>query len=973
MFKHIFVTLKSFVPVALVLFPGALFAQIVSGTVKDDKGEPLFGASVVIKGTATGAQTDFDGKFEFDAKQQPPFTLVITYIGYQPQEFNVTSATLGEKLSIKLLSTAVEVQAVEVTDTRITEKLKESPLTVESMGLTAIKQTPAADFYAGLGNLKAVDLTTASMGFVIVNTRGFNSTRPVRTLQIVDGADNQAPGLNFSLGNFVGVSELDIQKVDLIVGASSAFYGPNAFNGVIIMDSKSPFYHPGLSVILKAGERALFETGLRYARPFRNKNGDDRFAFKINAAYLRANDWEATNDNPTENSQVGKDNWGGYDAVNVYGDENITKDFNNFNTADGRLFYPGLGIFHRTGYDERDLVDYDSRNIKVSGSLHYKVTSDIETEYSYNFGTGTTVYQGDNRYSLKDFKFQQHRFEISQPDKFYVRAYHTREDAGKSYDAVFTALLMQEAVKSNTSPNFYWSKDYVGYYQQNIVQKVWALDGFPDPNNPQYRPLWFGEHRQSTYALADSVMQANADSMIKWHNQTRAFADGIGNPVFGNSPRVVPGTAEFDSLFNEITSKTTFLEGGSRFYDRSSLTHVQGEYKYTPEIKSVSYGMNVTAGGSFRYYTPDSRGTIFLDTAIITTTTNGNGNMLRDTSYNKITNYEYGVYLGTEQRVFDKKLILTGVVRMDKNQNFDYLFSPAASVVYKVNEENNLRLSFSSAIRNPTLQDQYLHYNVGRAILIGNINGIDSLVTRDSYFASFSGLAFNRDSLDYFDVPPVRPEKVKSIEVGYKATLAKSLFIDASYYFSWYKDFLGYKIGAEIRIDTVINLPTYTQFYRVSANSPDKVTTQGFSIGVNYFFKKYFSLSGNYSWNVLDRRGSDDEIIPAFNTPAHKFNVGISGKDIVLRIKNRYIRNWGFNVNYKWIQGYLFEGSPQFTGYIPTYDIVDAQLNCRVPKIYTTFKVGATNLLNKKRFQTYGGPYIGRLAYVSIIFESDRL
>ena len=114
-------------------------------------------------------------------------------------------------------------------------------------------------------------MTTASLGFVVINTRGFNSTSPVRSLQLIDGVDNQSPGLNFSLGNFLGASELDVQKVDLIVGASSAFYGPNAFNGVISMTTKSPFVHQGLSASMKAGERALFETAVRYAQAYKTK------------------------------------------------------------------------------------------------------------------------------------------------------------------------------------------------------------------------------------------------------------------------------------------------------------------------------------------------------------------------------------------------------------------------------------------------------------------------------------------------------------------------------------------------------------------------------------------------------------------------------------------------------------------------------------------------------------------------------
>src|SRR5690606_24982070 len=132
----------------------------------------------------------------------------------------------------------------------------------------------------------------------------------------------------------------------------------------------------------------------------------------------------------------------------------------------------------------------------------------------------------------------------------------------------------------------------------------------------------------------------------------------------------------------------------------------------------------------------------------------------------------------------------------------------------------------------------------------------------------------------------------------------------------------------------------------------------------------------------LDRRNSQDPIIPAFNTPEHKFNITLSGRDIVWRVKwltnmnNNWpsftIKNFGFSINYKWIQGFLFEGSPQFTGFVPTYDLVDAQFNFRIPKIYSTFKFGASNVLNNMAFQAYGGPRIGRLAYVSLLFELDR-
>lgn len=203
-----------------------LFAQTtrtLKGNIKDKKtAESLIGASVMIKGTNTGTSTDFDGNFTLKTDKELPLILVINYMGYIKLEYNVTSA--DKPLVIKLEQNVTELKEAEVRDSRITEKQKQNPITVETMDATAIKQTPAANFYEGLAHLKGVDLTSASIGFKIINTRGFNSTSPVRSLQLIDGVDNQSPGLNFSLGNFLGASELDVQKVDLIVGASSAYY-----------------------------------------------------------------------------------------------------------------------------------------------------------------------------------------------------------------------------------------------------------------------------------------------------------------------------------------------------------------------------------------------------------------------------------------------------------------------------------------------------------------------------------------------------------------------------------------------------------------------------------------------------------------------------------------------------------------------------------------------------------------------------
>lgn len=944
-----------------VLHHSNLFAQsVVEGIVSDRAdGKAIAGATVLLQGTEVGAYTDETGKFLLEVPKSPPFVLVASFFGYDSLVLNVKAEDIGKPLKFQLSSATTD--DVIITDTRMSEKQKTAPMTVEAMDVIAIRETPAVNFYEGLGHLKGVDLTSASLGFKIINTRGFNSTSPVRSLQIIDWVDNQSPGLNFSLGNFLGASDLDVQKVDLIVGANSALYGPNAFNGVISMSTKDPFMFPGLSVSFKGAERSLAEFALRYAHAFRNKAGEDKFAFKLNFYGFRAYDWVANNYDPSSSSKVGTTNPGGYDAVNRYGDENLTDGYNNASSYSGRIVSPGLGIYHRTGYKEDDLVDYNTQNMKASTALHYKIHKDIEAIYAFNFGTGTTVYQGDNRYSFKGIKFYQNRIELRKPNKFFIRAYSTMEDAGKSYDAVFTAFRLNELSNNNND----WSRDYrnfwnggvpsstPGYYPGGMVARLQQVPGFPT-----YTPGLPGDQNPYFPQLDQFLAQSNLqDSLTAWHQLARNYADSKGKPYFA------PGSERFQQAFDSITSlKTT--QGGTRFFDKSALYHVHGEYKFTPKW------MEITTGGNVRFYRPNSEGTIFSDTIVVKSDTIG-GNIRRDSSYKKIQSYEYGFYVGLEKKLYSERLKLNATVRLDKNKNFPFLISPALSAVYNASEKDVVRISFSSAIRNPTLADQFLYYNVGRAILIGNLNGYNEFYSIPSLNAFINSQ--KRDTLEKLSIAAIRPEKVKTLEVGYRTTLFKHVFVDASYYVSRYKDFIGYRVAVDATIDTTFNRVTSAQAYRIASNATDIVTTQGASIGINYFFKLYYAFNANYSWNKLFLNGSKDPLIPAFNTPEHKFNVGFSLRDSHIKIGKKTLHHWGGSINYKWIQGFNFEGSPQFTGLVPTYSLLDAQINKTVPKLNTVFKLGASNLLNNKQYQVYGGPRIGRLIYLQVTVNLEKL
>ena len=956
----------------LVCSVAAMAQTTVRGRVVDgESGEPVFSANVILEGTINGVTTDFDGQFLLPIAGYPA-VLQVSFIGYAVERVNVQGPS--DVITVRLQPDQVLIEAAEVIGERISEKQKQAPLTVESMDVIAIKEAPSGSFYEGLGNLKGVDVTSASLGFKIINTRGFNSTSPVRSLQLIDGIDNQSPGLNFSLGNFLGASDLDVKSVDIVAGASSAFYGPGAFNGVVSMETKSPFQFPGVNASFKIGERNLEEIAFRFADYTMNADGDPVFGLKVNAFRFSAYDWEATNYDPVDGSQVDASNPGRFDAVNIYGDEyKPVYDFSGDGSSNAR----GLGNFFRTGYREKDLVDYNTENLKVSTAAHWRLRPEQTYEspeliYGFNSGFGTTVYQGDNRFSLRDIEFYQHKLELRKPGKWFVRAYRTSEDAGNSYDPYATALKLQET----TRDDYQYSKVYYKYWTDSIAPVIGGsypqgiLDmttdpisfyyedgqGMEDPTNKD-RTVWEGKPISVWY----SQMQ---DSLYSWHSQVEAWANAgyAGLQDVSENPvgYLQPGSAAFDAAFNQLVSaKNNEGEGGTRFFDQSSLSHVHGEYIFNPS------GLEeVRVGGNFRRYTPYSDGTIFSDTT------------------EKIVNQEIGFYSGVKKRFLEDRMIVTGTVRADKNQNFKWVVSPAASLVFSPREKDYLRMSFSSALRNPTLADQYLYLDVGPATLVGNLNGADSLITigsfidfRNSADASAGQYGLNRDTLVYFDIAPIRPEQVRTFEVGYRTTLGEKVYVDGSYYFSIYQHFIGYNIGLDALFIGNEQSPRAVDVYRYAANSISEVQTQGAAIGINYYIDNNFMVAGNYSWNELVKTDEDDPIIPAFNTPRHKYNLSISARSLKLKLRTYLLRymTWGFSANYKWVEGFIFEGSPQFTGAVPTFNLLDAQVNAVIPSLNTTIKLGGSNVLNNLHIEAYGGPYVGRMLYASLIYDfSDK-
>ncbi len=915
------------------------FAQnSISGTITDDSGRPLPGASIKISGESTSTLSDAGGNFTLNPESQPPFTVEISSVGFASQTVEVTS--LSERISVSLIEQQVDLDEIVVSASRTPERILESPVTIERMGMKEVKNTSSATFYDGLENLKEVHFNSSSLSFKSINTRGFATVANTRFLQLVDGMDNSSPALNFVLGNLIGLSELDVQSVELLPGASSALYGANAFNGILFMNSKSPFDHQGLSFYARygktnqklAGENDYYDFGIRAAHAF-----SEVFAAKANFTYLRATEWIAGDERSMTNGGIGHDVNQNYDGLNIYGDEVTT-------------FIPNVGQVSRTGYFEQDINDNSIESVKADFSLHFKpMKDDFEIILQHKLGMGNTIYQGANRYRLENFIMQQSKVEIKNRN-FFVRAYMTTEDAGDSYDMRFAAWNVNRAWKSDQE----WFTNYATAYQ---------LAG-------------------ATGLAQTTQQQAAIGRQYADYNILPAGLTGL--PQFANAPsgssRFMPGSAQFANALATVIQNPDLTQG-AKFIDQSKLYHADANYNF----KELTDVVEVQVGGSFRKYVLNSDGTIFTD-------------------YDGAIKYdEYGIYTQLQKKFMDDRLKFTGSLRYDKSQNFDGQFSPRVSFVYSAGERknHNFRVSFQTGFRNPTTQDQYIGLDLGPFALIGSAEdnldrytetmnvsaagqalGYASTVNlsgRSAYLndvysvpsVTRFALSQNPADLEIVNIKLVKPEQVKAFEVGYKAVLETGLSVDMNAYYNIYTDFMSTSrvitpyygtVGADLSDPQVLRgLQALgngdRRVYQVYTNTTEDVNSLGFGIGLTQKIFGDFELGVNYNHAQFEfDQAKDPSFIAGFNTPKHRVKASLGNQKL--------FENFGFNLNARWSDEYLWQSSFA-DGMIPSVTVFDAQMNYAVPAIKSVFKVSASNLFGNDYLQVIGAGRIGQQYLIS--------
>jgi outer membrane receptor protein involved in Fe transport len=670
-------------------------------------------------------------------------------------------------------------------------------------------------------------------------------------MQLVDGMDNSSPALNFALGNLLGMSELDVKTVELLPGASSALYGANAFNGIMFMVSKSPFDDQGISVSLKGrltsqeagGDNEFTDFNIRMAHAFSNK-----FAAKATLSVLEGTDWTATDYRNTRNGEMvagDRNSDRNYNGVNVYGDAASANMRSVAKTLEGLGLIPGGASalipsesISRTGYNEKDLMDYGVKSVKFGASLNYRPFGDDRLEVIWNskVGTGTTQYLGGQKYSIKNFLMQQHKLEV-RGKNFFVRGYTTSEDAGDSYNTLFAALNINRAWKDDST----WFGQYTGAYLQGTLG---------------------GLNSDQAHAVARQTAETG---------------------------RFEPGSAEFNAAFDRITTDPDLITG-AKFRDQTKLYHGDANYNFQDLINFAE----IQVGGSYRRYSLNSFGNIFTDSdgpidydefGIYTQVQKGflEEERLKVTAsirYDKAQNFDGN---------FSPRVSFSYAAGENKNQNFRASFQTGFR--NPTTQDQYIGLDVGSAILLGGVEDNLDRFSTTFADGTG---ASYTLTGRDVYANSYTAASGGTVKAD---VAYIKPEKVTAYEVGYRGLLnagSQRFTIDLSVYYNQYEDFI-----ANTNVIVPYNALGEYKIFQLYSNSTADISSYGATIGLNTTVLNGFNLGLNYTLAKFEfDQASNPDFEAGFNTPEHKVKLQFGKTNLFKNVGFNFNARW--QDEYRW-------------------------------------------------------------------------
>ena len=354
-----------------LFFTSNVFSQTtIQGKILDEQGESLLGANVIINGTSQGTVSDQNGNFNLITSKDIPFEIEVSFIGFGSQNITVNA----EQLGIITLVVENSFDEVIISASRRAEKLQEAPSAVSV--ITAKQVTESGGSLSPLRaliNTPGVELQQQTGQRVNVALRGSNGVFSTSVFPMLDYRSLISPGLEFFDSQNSPINQIDVERVEVVLGPSSALYGPDVTSGVVHFISKDPFKHPGTTAELIYGERNTFKVALRHG----GHNTNETFGYKINARYGSGNDFTLDPDDT--------------------GDQAI---LNNFRTAISRASISNAG---NVNTDESGTKLFDTTQTQIPGywsaaanaSLYFRPKNGMEVVTAGGWNAGKAIFYND--------------------------------------------------------------------------------------------------------------------------------------------------------------------------------------------------------------------------------------------------------------------------------------------------------------------------------------------------------------------------------------------------------------------------------------------------------------------------------------------------------------------------------------------------------------------------------------------------
>ena len=957
--------MKFLLQVMLLCFSTAVVAQTqISGTVADNNGQPVPGASVVLDSN-TGTVTDFDGNFTLNTSQTPPFTITVSSVGLETKSVTVSSA--AQALSITLGDSATQLDEIVVSASRIAQRLFESPVTVEKFSLREIQATPSADYFNGLANLKSVNVLEAGLVFSQISLRGFTDIYNEGLVTLVDGMNNQAPVFGFGVGNLIGLHDIDVQSVEILPGAASALYGADAYKGIVFINSKNPFDHEGVDISYRRGQTEQDAAGINMFEDFAIRMGgkiNDKLAIKATVSHKWGTEWAAEDYRHTSNRNIVEGystNNPDYNAVNVEGEQPFTSPiiFGAIAAQAPAALAPGLlqlsaiapnyfDTIYSTGYKLVDLMGNDTYNTKGNFSINYRPNSNTEISVQSLIGTGKApLYTGATVYNLDKVLVQQHKLELKSGG-LKAKFFYTHEDAGNTsitgYDAVNLANAQPGGLQAG------WGGAYINTYLGGIAMSqgiplnmalLGVLGGIQTHIQGVYGQVLAGARPASDLATL-SISDLYGDT-TPFHVAARAAA---------NANMLMPGTEAFNQALASSRSNAIEIGRGSIVQDLSKIFNYEVDYDFGEKLE---FG-NLIVGASYRNYELATGGTLYTD-------------------YDAPIEYnEYGAYAQLKKSMMDDKLTVTASARYDKQSVLESgNFTPRLGFLFNLSENQNIRLTAQTGFRNPTNQDKFIGLNQRSFFILGNERGsIDRFDTGsvrlvNGSIGSFTGNYVMNNSVNQLDNSAAdlnfaKPETVSTVELGYRYNSSGFTF-DISGYYNAYKDKIAGVYVYTPLVDATYTTPALAMAggnffeFQVDSNIDNDFSAYGLSFEAIKTLTPSLTANLVYEYNDLDYTPDPVvEVNMSWNTPEHRVKAGLNYRlDDIINI----------SANGRYNSEYYYESS-FFNTDVPENVVLDAKLSVALKNVNSILEIGGNNIGGENYIAIPGSGLVGTTYYAAL-------